>query len=74
MVAKNREVVAEQDHRRRERDRLDADAKRRSAKGKPTVTREQVDVLMASMTDEGRAHVAMMATIKAGLRPAMWPR
>jgi hypothetical protein len=60
--------------RAREANALAAESKRRSAKGKPTVTRAQVDVLLDSMTNEGRAHVAMMATIKAGLRPSTWPR
>jgi hypothetical protein len=40
----------------------------------PKMSREDVDAVLAAMTDEGRAHVAMMATIKAGLRPATWPR
>jgi len=72
MAAKDRAATHERDRQRFEAQALAADAKRRAAK--PTVSRAQIDTLMDSMTDEGRAHVAMMATIKAGLRPATWPR
>jgi hypothetical protein len=44
------------------------------AKRKPTVTRENVDALMAAMTAEGRAHVSMLATHRLRPRPATWPR
>jgi hypothetical protein len=50
-----------------------ADSERRAAKPKPTVSREAVDTLMAAMTDEGRAHVAMMAVHRLRVQPATWP-
>jgi hypothetical protein len=36
----------------------------RDAKRKPTVSRETVDTLMAAMTPEGRAAVALMAAYR----------
>jgi hypothetical protein len=44
------------------------------AKRKPTVSRESVDTLMAAMSPESRAHVAMMATHRLLGRPATGPR
>jgi hypothetical protein len=72
MAAKDRAATHERDRQRFEAQGLGIDAKRRAAK--PTVTREQVDTLMNVLSPEDRAHVAMLATIKAGLRPATWPR
>jgi hypothetical protein len=74
MAAKDKADVFERDRQQRETARLAADAKRRAANGKPTVTRAQVDVLMDSMTPEGRAHVAAMAVYRTGVRPATWPK
>jgi hypothetical protein len=63
--------VAEREAKR-ERERLLQ--QRRDAKGKPTVTREHVDVLMDAMTHEGRAHVIMQATHRLRIQPATWPK
>jgi hypothetical protein len=64
-------LIAER--QRREDERLADTAKRRSAK--TAVTRDDVDVLMAALTPEGRAEVAMRATIAAGIRPDLpWLR
>jgi hypothetical protein len=59
--------------RAREINALAAESKRRSAKGKPVaVSREEVDVLMAAMTPQGRAEVAHMAAAKLGRRTLPW--
>jgi hypothetical protein len=58
----------EQKIERERKQRLAAEAKR------PVVTQAHVDALWAVMTDEGKAHVAMMAAHKLRLRPATWPR
>jgi hypothetical protein len=74
MAAKDKADVYERDRQQRETARLAADAKRRAAKGKPAVTRPQVDILMNEMSPEGRAHVAAMAVYRTGIRPATWPK
>lgn len=73
-MALDKQTTYERDRAQRETARLAADAKRRAANGKAAVTRQDVDVLMSEMTPEGRAHVAMMATYRTGIRPATWPR
>jgi hypothetical protein len=73
MVAKNRELVAEQDHMRREADRLAADSKRRSTNGR--MSAEDVENAWSLLSPEGEAITAMRATITAGIRPALpWLR
>jgi HK97 family phage prohead protease len=51
-----------------------SDAAKFAAKSKPTVSRESVDTLMAAMSPESRAHVAMQATHRLGLWPKAVPR
>jgi hypothetical protein len=45
-----------------------------SARTAPKITQKDVEILMDSMSPEGRAHVAMMAVHRAGIRPATWPK
>jgi hypothetical protein len=58
--------------RAREANALAADARRRADKGKPTVTRADVDLLMTSMSPQGRAEVIHMASSKLGRRTLPW--
>jgi hypothetical protein len=67
----NRDEKFVAERQRREDERIAAEAKRRAAKAAVAAA---VPVLWDSLSPEGRVHIAMMATIKAGLRPATWPR
>jgi hypothetical protein len=59
--------------RAREANALAAEAKRRESKGK--VSAAEVQMLMDSMTNEGRAVVTAMASNKLGVRPDLpWLR
>jgi hypothetical protein len=74
-MALDREATAERDRMRRETARLADDARRRSAKGKPEVTRDDVENAWALLSPEGKAHTAMMAVHRAGVRPDLpWLR
>jgi hypothetical protein len=68
----NRDEKFVAERQRREDERIAAEAKRRSANGKPGVTREQVDVLLAAMSPQGRAEVIHMASSKLGRRSLPW--
>jgi hypothetical protein len=71
MSAKDRADVFERDRQQRETGRLAAEAKRRMEKGKPVPTPAEVETCWNALSPEGKAHVAMMATHRAGVRPAL---
>jgi hypothetical protein len=68
---RDREAAVERDRQQRETGRLAAEAKRRVEKGKPVPTPAEIETCWNALSPEGKAHVAMMAVHRAGVRPAL---
>jgi hypothetical protein len=72
MASLHAEEKIARDRLQRETARLAAQARRRSAKVKPTVSAADVQTLMDSMSNEGRAVVTAMASNKLVRRTLPW--